>query len=61
MCKVGLSVQDFVVRELQQIEGVGMTEPQGAFYCFPVMSSFFGPSASVDNFGAIPDADALCR
>ena len=47
--------------ELRQIEGVGMTEPQGAFYCLPVVSSFFGPTASANGFGPIPDADALCR
>lgn len=54
-------MQDFVVKELQKIEGVQMTEPQGAFYCLPVMSSFFGPDAAAEGFGAIPDADALCR
>ncbi len=53
--------QDFVVEQLQQIPGVTLVEPKGAFYCLPVMASFFGPSASADGFGAIPDADALCR
>lgn len=53
--------QDFVVKQLQQIPGVTLVEPKGAFYCLPVMASFFGPSASADGFGAIPDADTLCR
>ena len=54
-------MQDYVVKELQQIAGVALVEPQGAFYCLPVMTSFFGPSASADGFGSIPDADTLCR
>ena len=54
-------MQDYVVRELQQIAGVGLVEPQGAFYCLPVMTSFFGPSASAPGFGSIPDVDTLCR
>lgn len=54
-------MQDYVVRELQQIGGVGLVEPQGAFYCLPVMTSFFGPSASAPGFGSIPNADTLCR
>ena len=54
-------MQDFVVRELQQVAGVGLVEPQGAFYCLPVMTSFFGPSASAPGFGSIPEVDTLCR
>ena len=54
-------VQDFVVKQLQQIPGVSLVVPQGAFYCLPVMNNFFGPTASVDGFGSIPDADTLCR
>ena len=54
-------MQDFVVKELQQIPGITLVEPQGAFYCLPVMSIFFGPSVSVDGFGSVPDADTLCR
>lgn len=53
--------QDFMVKQLQQIGGVTLVEPKGAFYCLPLMASFFGPSASAEGFGAIPDADALCR
>ena len=54
-------LQDLVVRQLQAIPGVTLVEPQGAFYCLPVMSRFFGPSAGADGFGPIPDADTLCR
>lgn len=54
-------MQDYVVKELQQIAGVALVEPQGAFYCLPVMTSFFGASASAEGFGPIPDADTLCR
>ena len=49
------------MEQLQQIPGVTLVQPKGAFYCLPVMASFFGPSASADGFGAIPDADTLCR
>lgn len=54
-------MQDFVVKQMRKIPGVTLVEPKGAFYCLPVMSSFFGPSASAPGFGSIPDADALCR
>ena len=54
-------MQDYVVKELQQVPGMALVEPQGAFYCLPVVTSFIGPSASAEGFGAIPDADALCR
>lgn len=54
-------MQDYVVLELQQVPGVALVEPLGAFYCLPVMTSFFGPSASAEGFGSIPDADTLCR
>ena len=47
------------MKKLQAIQGVTLVEPQGAFYCLPVMTSFFGPSANAHGFGAIPDADTL--
>ena len=54
-------MQDYVVKELQQVPGMALVKPQGAFYCLPVVTSFFGPSASAEGFGSIPDADTLCR
>lgn len=34
--------RDLVVRRARQIPGLGVNEPQGAFYLFPEVSSFFG-------------------
>lgn len=34
--------RDLVVRRARQISGLGVNEPQGAFYLFPEVSSFFG-------------------
>lgn len=36
--------RDFVYNKLSAIEGIEVTEPQGAFYIWPDVSSFFGKS-----------------
>ncbi|MCB0407350.1 MAG: pyridoxal phosphate-dependent aminotransferase [Bdellovibrionales bacterium] len=36
--------RDFVFTELQKVSGFQVTEPQGAFYIWPNISSFFGKS-----------------
>lgn len=36
--------RDFVYKKLSAIEGIEVTEPQGAFYIWPDVSSFFGKS-----------------
>uniref|UniRef100_A0A383W2F2 Aminotransferase class I/classII large domain-containing protein n=1 Tax=Tetradesmus obliquus TaxID=3088 RepID=A0A383W2F2_TETOB len=51
--------RDYVVERLQQIPGVKLAEPQGAFYVLPDMSAFFGPGVEAKGYGPIPDADAL--
>ena len=53
--------QDFITDALQQIPGVKLSAPQGAFYVLPDMSAFCGPNVSVEGFGRVPDVDALCR
>jgi aspartate aminotransferase len=42
---------------LAAIPGVKVAEPDGAFYVFPVVTSYFGTS---DGTSAINDADDLC-
>ncbi|MDE6197671.1 MAG: aminotransferase class I/II-fold pyridoxal phosphate-dependent enzyme, partial [Muribaculaceae bacterium] len=37
--------RDLVVRLAREIPGMVINEPQGAFYLFPEVSSFFGKSA----------------
>ena len=54
-------MQDFVTQRLQQIPGVRLAPPQGAFYVMPEVSAFCGPGVEAQGFGAVPDVDALCR
>ena len=42
---------------LSKIPGIEIAEPDGAFYIFPVISSYFGKS---DGTNEIKDADDLC-
>lgn len=46
-----------VLKALQDMDGVVVNEPEGAFYFFPDISSFFGKSA---NGQTIQDATDLC-
>lgn len=36
-------------------------KPEGAFYMFPEVTAFFGPTIVAKDFGPVPDADTLCR
>eukprot|EP00891_Asterochloris_glomerata_P001876 jgi/Astpho2/1876/fgenesh1_pm.00038_%23_19_t len=53
--------KDLVTRELQQIPGVRLKPPDGAFYAFPEVSDLFGQGIEAQGFGPVPDVDALCR
>ncbi|GMH45601.1 hypothetical protein BSKO_13558 [Bryopsis sp. KO-2023] len=53
--------RDMVISKLQDIEGVEVETPGGAFYALPDVSAFFGEGVSAEKFGPIPDGDALCR
>lgn len=53
--------RDFLYDALTAIPGIRLEEPAGAFYMFPDVSSFYGPDVVVDQFGPLPDVDALCR
>ena len=54
-------LQDYVIERLRKIEGLKAFEPEGAFYVFADATKFFGPDVQAKDFGAVPDADALCR
>jgi aspartate aminotransferase len=46
-----------ILELLREIPGIDIAEPDGAFYIFPVVSSYFGKS---DGANHINDADDLC-
>ena len=50
-----------MTQRLQQIPGVGLAAPQGAFYVMPEVSAFVGPGVEARGWGPVEDVDALCR
>ena len=57
MRDIFLKRRDLVITRLKEINGVRVRIPDGAFYVFPDISSFFGKSA---NSVKINNADDLC-
>ncbi|KAI7836238.1 hypothetical protein COHA_009878 [Chlorella ohadii] len=53
--------RDYVTQRLQQMPGVQLDAPQGAFYVMPEVSAFAGPGVEAKGFGPVPDVDTLCR
>jgi aspartate aminotransferase len=53
-----LKRRDMVIELLGQIPGVKVNKPQGAFYIFPDVSSFFGKS---DGSFTVNNADDFCE
>ncbi|KAG9451607.1 hypothetical protein H6P81_011572 [Aristolochia fimbriata] len=51
--------RDFLVKSFRELDGVEMSEPQGAFYLFLDFSSYYG--THVEGFGVIKDSESLCR
>lgn len=49
--------KDFILKEIRQIDGIKVQDPDGAFYIFPDVSAFFGKSADGQR---IENADDLC-
>ena len=49
--------RDLMISKLQEIEGLKLSIPQGAFYIFPDISSYFGKSY---NGTTIADANDFC-
>nr|WGT69857.1 Bifunctional aspartate aminotransferase and glutamate/aspartate-prephenate aminotransferase [Crinum x powellii] len=59
MVKAFQERRDYLVKSFQDLEGVKIAEPQGAFYLFVDFSSYYG--AEVEGFGTIKDSESLCR
>ncbi|WCJ34741.1 aspartate aminotransferase [Euphorbia peplus] len=59
MVKAFKERRDFLIKSFGEMEGVKMSKPQGAFYLFIDLSSYYG--VEVEGFGQIQDSDSLCR
>ncbi|KAE9601273.1 putative transaminase [Lupinus albus] len=59
MVKAFRERRDFLVKSFSEMDGVKISEPQGAFYLFIDFSSYYGREA--EGFGIIEDSDSLCR
>ncbi|EYU24011.1 hypothetical protein ABFS82_12G010300 [Erythranthe guttata] len=59
MVKAYSERRDFVVKSFKEIEGVQLSEPQGAFYLFLDFSYYYG--SRIDGFGVIDGSESLCR
>ncbi|XP_024014142.1 bifunctional aspartate aminotransferase and glutamate/aspartate-prephenate aminotransferase [Eutrema salsugineum] len=57
MVKAYRERRDFLVKSLSEIEGVKISEPQGAFYLFIDFSAYYG--LEVEGFGLINDSSSL--
>ncbi|GMH17067.1 hypothetical protein Nepgr_018908 [Nepenthes gracilis] len=51
--------RDYLVKSFRELEGVKISEPQGAFYLFVDFSSYHG--AKAEGFGLINGSESLCR
>ncbi|KAL6554839.1 hypothetical protein OROGR_006097 [Orobanche gracilis] len=51
--------RDFLVKSFGELKGVKISEPQGAFYLFLDLSSYYG--SEIDGFGVISGSESLCR
>ncbi|XP_027337641.1 bifunctional aspartate aminotransferase and glutamate/aspartate-prephenate aminotransferase-like [Abrus precatorius] len=59
MVKAFRERRDFLVKSFRKMDGVKISEPQGAFYLFIDFSSYYGREA--EGFGVIENSDSLCR
>ncbi|KAK0601139.1 hypothetical protein LWI29_021551 [Acer saccharum] len=59
MVKAFRERRDFLVKSFGELDGVKMSEPQGAFYLFIDFSSYYG--SEVEGFGKIENSESLCR
>ncbi|MBA0815511.1 hypothetical protein Gohar_000277, partial [Gossypium harknessii] len=59
MVKAFRERRDFLVKSFGELEGVKISEPQGAFYLFIDFSSYYG--IEVEGFGKIENSESLCR
>lgn len=59
MVKAFQERRDFLVKSFRELEGVKISEPEGAFYLFLDFSSYYG--TEVKGFGVINNSESLCR
>lgn len=59
MVKAFRERRDYLVKSFGELEGVKISEPQGAFYLFLDFSAYYGLDA--EGFGPINDSESLCR
>ncbi|XP_038701400.1 bifunctional aspartate aminotransferase and glutamate/aspartate-prephenate aminotransferase-like isoform X2 [Tripterygium wilfordii] len=59
MVKAFRERRDFLIKSFGEMRGVKMSEPQGAFYLFIDLSSYYG--AKAEGFGTIENSESLCR
>ncbi|KAK9272601.1 hypothetical protein L1049_002975 [Liquidambar formosana] len=59
MVKAFRERRDFLVKSFRELEGVKISEPQGAFYLFLDFSFYYGAEAK--GFGKIQNSESLCR
>lgn len=59
MVKAFRERRDFLIESFRQLEGVKISEPQGAFYLFLDFSNYYG--STIEGFGEIDGSEALCR
>jgi aspartate/glutamate/aspartate-prephenate aminotransferase len=53
--------REYVVKRLQEIPGVLLAEPEGAFYALPDVAALIGPGSHGKDFGPVEDVDAMAR
>ncbi|XP_052196334.1 bifunctional aspartate aminotransferase and glutamate/aspartate-prephenate aminotransferase-like isoform X1 [Diospyros lotus] len=51
--------RDYLVKSFGELEGAKISKPQGAFYLFLDLSSYYG--AEAEGFGMIKNSESLCR
>ncbi|KAK3411662.1 hypothetical protein EUGRSUZ_I00398 [Eucalyptus grandis] len=59
MVKAFRERRDFLVKSFGELEGVKISEPQGAFHIFIDFSCYYG--AEVEGFGVINGSESLCH
>ncbi|XP_028755130.1 bifunctional aspartate aminotransferase and glutamate/aspartate-prephenate aminotransferase isoform X2 [Neltuma alba] len=59
MVKAFKERRDFMVKSFREMEGVKISEPQGAFFVFIDVSWYYGRQA--EEFGVIEDSESFCR
>ncbi|KAK9714298.1 hypothetical protein RND81_06G084800 [Saponaria officinalis] len=58
MVKAFRERRDFLINGFKELEGVKISDPQGAFYLFLDFSSYYGSEA--EGFGIIDGSESLC-